>query len=295
MSIKHIVLSAGSYKGLYMLGALKHLNDIQYYSINNIENIYAVSVGAIFAVLLAMRLDLNDIIEYVINRPWEKLFNIEGDHLINCMYNKGLLNISVFNSIFENFFKKEKIDKLITMQQFYEKYKINIQMLSLNINTFECEVLSHKNTPNLCIIEAVYMSCSLPFIFEPNKYNGDYYIDGGLINPYPLKMCIEENKDTDTIMSIFIVDDNVKSKVVDTDNILTYGFFLFNTFIKKNRISYKVPEFKNEILIPADELNVIDANRMINNLDARKKAIEQGMKYAKLFNEYKKKTTIPSQ
>ena len=290
MTIKHIVLSSGSYKGVYMLGVLKHLKDIQYYSINNIENIYAVSVGSILAVLLAMKLDLNDIIDYVINRPWEKLFSIESDHLINSLYNKGILDINIFYSVFITFFKKEKITKDITMKEFYDKYKIRLQFIALNINTFENEILSHEKTPDLKLVEAVYMSCSLPFIFVPNMYNNNYYLDGGLINPYPLKMCINENENENEIISIFIVDEKVKTTLNETDNILTFGLFLFNNLIKKNRVKYKVPEFKNEIIIPTDEMNMTDALSIINSIEVREKMIEQGIKYAKLFMKYSLKT-----
>ncbi len=286
MTIKHIVLSSGSYKGVYMLGVLKHLKDIQYYSINNIENIYAVSVGSILAVLLAMRLDLNDITNYVIDRPWGKLFSIESENLINSLYSKGMLDITIFYSLFENFFKKEKINKDITMQEFYDKYKIRLQFIALNINSFENEVFSHEKTPDLKLIEAVYMSCSLPFIFVPNIYNNNYYLDGGLINPYPLKMCINENKNEDEIMSIFIVDEKIKTTLDESDNILTFGLFLFNNLIKKNRVEYKIPEFKNEILIPTDEMNMTDAISIINSKEVREKMIEQGIKYAKLFMKY---------
>ena len=286
MTIKHIVLSSGSYKGVYMLGVLKHLKDIQYYSINNIENIYAVSVGSILAVLLAMKLDLNDITNYVIDRPWEKLFSIESENLINSLYSKGMLDITIFYSLFENFFKKEKINKDITMQEFYDKYKIRLQFIALNINSFENDVFSHEKTPDLKLIEAVYMSCSLPFIFVPNIYNNNYYLDGGLINPYPLKMCINENKNEDEIMSIFIVDEKIKTTLDETDNILTFGLFLFNNLIKKNRVEYKIPEFKNEILIPTDEMNMTDAISIINSKEVREKMIEQGIKYAKLFMKY---------
>ena len=286
MTIKHIVLSSGSYKGVYMLGVLKHLKDIQYYSINNIENIYAVSVGSILAVLLAMKLDLNDITNYVIDRPWGKLFSIESENLINSLYSKGMLDITIFYSLFENFFKKEKINKDITMQEFYDKYKIRLQFIALNINSFENEVFSHEKTPDLKLIEAVYMSCSLPFIFVPNIYNNNYYLDGGLINPYPLKMCINENKNEDEIMSIFIVDEKIKTTLDESDNILTFGLFLFNNLIKKNRVEYKIPEFKNEILIPTDEMNMTDAISIINSKEVREKMIEQGIKYAKLFMKY---------
>ena len=47
MTIKHLVLSGGGYKGLYSIGALKHLYEKKFYNIDDIENIYGTSVGAI--------------------------------------------------------------------------------------------------------------------------------------------------------------------------------------------------------------------------------------------------------
>ena len=121
-------------------------------------------------------------------------------------------------------------------------------------------------------------------------YNNNYYLDGGLINPYPLKMCINENENENEIISIFIVDEKVKTTLNETDNILTFGLFLFNNLIKKNRVKYKVPEFKNEIIIPTDEMNMTDALSIINSTEVREKMIEQGIKYAKLFMKYSLKT-----
>ena len=91
------------------------------------------------------------------------------------------------------------------MIEFYNKFNVSLNFITLNINTFETEVLSHVNTPNIPIVEAVYMSSALPFIFEPFEYNNNLYIDGGLVNPYPLKMCMEKHKD-DEILSFLIKD-----------------------------------------------------------------------------------------
>jgi predicted acylesterase/phospholipase RssA len=286
MTIKHLVLSAGSYKGLHMLGALKYLEEIEYFSNNNIETVYAVSIGSLIGVLLAMKLELDDIIEYTINRPWEKLFNLTTDSFLNCVYSKGILNINIFYSVFENFFKKKKISKKITMIEFYNTFNVALNFITLNINTFKTEVLSHVNTPNLPIIEAVYMSCALPFVFEPFEYKNNLYIDGGLVNPYPLKLCMEKHEDEE-ILSFFIKDQNKQSNVCPNDNIFKYGFFIFNNLMKKNRIDYIVEDFPNEILILADEINMGDAMDSIGNIESRKKNINLGKNYAKLFIKYK--------
>ena len=48
---------------------------------------------------------------------------------------------------------------------------------------------SHILTPDCPLARAIYMSSTLPFIFEPSSYNDEYYLDGGLINASPFKYC----------------------------------------------------------------------------------------------------------
>ena len=37
------------------------------------------------------------------------------------------------------------------------------------------------------LVDAVYSSCALPGIFEPYERNGSNYMDGGLVDPVPLR------------------------------------------------------------------------------------------------------------
>ena len=50
MSIKHLVLAGGAYKGLYIIGAMKELIKQNYIDISNIENIYGNGKTAAFIV-----------------------------------------------------------------------------------------------------------------------------------------------------------------------------------------------------------------------------------------------------
>jgi predicted acylesterase/phospholipase RssA len=38
------------------------------------------------------------------------------------------------------------------------------------------------------VIEAIEISCDLPYIFTRKNYNGHTYVDGGFINNYPINM-----------------------------------------------------------------------------------------------------------
>ena len=54
MTIKHLVLSGGAYKGFYTIGALKYLNDNKFYNLENIETMYGTSVGGLVAAILGV-------------------------------------------------------------------------------------------------------------------------------------------------------------------------------------------------------------------------------------------------
>ena len=48
-----------------------------------------------------------------------------------------------------------------------------------------CVYLSSTNTPGIKVYDAIYMSCSIPFVFAPMEYNDRYMIDGSLTQDIP--------------------------------------------------------------------------------------------------------------
>ena len=82
MTIKHIVLSGGGYNGLYMLGCINKLLEKEFIDISNVKTIYGTSFGALCGFMLCLKMDWKDIIEYFIERPWEKDIDIKLDLLI---------------------------------------------------------------------------------------------------------------------------------------------------------------------------------------------------------------------
>ena len=56
----------------------------------------------------------------------------------------------------------------------------------------------------------------------------------------------------------------------------------------KENYNYKVnKKIKNEIIIPAQHLNITDAQLLINSKEKRKEYIKNGETYVKLFLKYK--------
>ena len=128
MGIEHIVISGGGYKGLYTIGALKHLSSIDFYNITNIKSIYGSSVGGIIGLLLCLKLKLGDICEHVINRPWQNLFHFSPEDILNIISKKGLLDKTFIVTLFDNFFKNAGFSKDATMKDIYEFSNITLYL-----------------------------------------------------------------------------------------------------------------------------------------------------------------------
>jgi len=288
MGIEHIVISGGGYKGLYTIGALKHLSSIDFYNITNIKSIYGSSVGGIIGLLLCLKLKLGDICEHVINRPWQNLFHFSPEDILNIISKKGLLDKTFIVTLFDNFFKNAGFSKDATMKDIYEFSNITLYLFTVNISTFELEIISHKTHPDMEILDAIYMGCSIPFIFQPHYFNKNFYIDGGVINPYPLNICIDDKIEKDKILAFKIIDDKLESSG-ENDTIFQYGFYLFYTLIKRNYNFAIEGEIKHELIIPSVTMNITDARNIITDVNTRARMITEGEKYAKLFLKYKSK------
>ena len=223
MTIKHLVFSGGSYKILYMIGIIKYLNDVNYFKNNEIKTIRATSAGCILSMLIILNLDYNNIENFVINKPWEKLFKVTTENILNAIYSKGFLNVNFIRDIFANHFKHKKLKLDLTRKELYEYSKIDFYIYVFNASKFEGEIFNYKSHPDLKVLDAIYMSCSLPFAFEPMKYNNSYYLDGGLEIEYPLNDTVKNCENKNEILSI-CVKNMKKSELEITDdmNLLNY-------------------------------------------------------------------------
>ena len=76
-----------------------------FYDINIVEKIYGTSVGSLLGALLCLKLNLDDLIEYAINKPWHKSFKFSIDTLLATISKKGFIQRKFVEDIFVNLLK----------------------------------------------------------------------------------------------------------------------------------------------------------------------------------------------
>ena len=287
MPIKHIVLSGGGPTGFITYGAACYLSKCNFWKLEDIKSIYGCSVGAYIGIVLSLGYDWEWLDDYFIKRPWEKVIGITPTTLIDSLCKKGIIGEKFMRDSIEPLFTAKDIDVNITLQQFYEMNGIDIHVYIENINTDNIEKvdISHTTHPNISVIKALYMSTSFPFAFEPVIDEGNCYIDGGILNNFPLNDCIEQtNCDTDEILAFKNIWINKNATINDDSSLIDF----LNTMIWKiqcymgtenNQINVK-----NTVECIVENINGIASwFNVISSIESRKQLINSGENTARKF------------
>jgi predicted acylesterase/phospholipase RssA len=287
MTIKHLVLSGGAYRGFHMFGAFKYLIEKEIILQKNLKTIHCVSVGSLFGALICLDLNLDSLQEYIIHKPWEKLFQLTPEYILKLSNNFGIYDIDVFIDIFTTLLKSKGLSKNITLIELYEFSNIELFIYSTKLSNWEKVEFSYKTHPDLKVIDACYMSSSLPGIFKPLFYNDAFHLDGGLTNSYPLNECLDCSFNTQEILSIVAKNEEPQNIIKKEVNIMSFMWCILNNIIVNSQENYyKNGTIKYELIIPVKNLDLNDATTVIQNIKCRLSLIEDGEKYAKLFLNY---------
>jgi len=289
MTIKHLVLSAGGLAGFPIIGILKELNNQNFFHINEVKTVHATSIGTILSTLLLLSDNFELVENYIVNRPWDKIFTIHPTSIINMWEEKGLLGDEIILEILKPFLQARDLNINITLKEFYDILNIELYFYTTNINTnpMESIELSYINFPDLELYKAIAMSSAFPLIFVPVIINNDCYIDGGALNHFPLNNCLKNNYNVDEILAIKIICKDNVPKPINKESILsTY----MNTLICKLFIhSYndKFENIDNIIHCIIEDNSFIKWISAISDSKLRNDYIIYGVETAKQFLESK--------
>jgi len=279
-TIKHLVLSGGGTYGLIAYGALKQGNIMGQWSIDNIQSIYGTSIGSMFAVVLALKYDWKTLDDYFIKRPWHHIFKYDVYSIFGAFERRGIFNVKIMEEMFLPLFSglDDAIDINITMQQFFEKTKIDIHVFATDINEFEPVDISHTTHPNWRVVDAVYASSCLPIFFSPFMKDDRYYVDGGIFLNYPLEPCFNRpDINPDEILGIrknYL--NSLNDNITEQSNLMDYVLILLNkTFTKL--IKTDNIKLKNEIVIDAVVVSAFELFQMASSMEKRIQLIDAGI------------------
>ena len=224
--IEHLILAGGGIVGLVQFGVIKQLLNNSYIEYDNIKTIYATSIGSVIALIFILNCDYDDIENYIINRPFQKLINMDLNSLLNIIKKKGIISKSIFQEMIRPPILASKFNLNVnsTLLELYNETKKDFNIITTEIRTFDKIILNHKTFPNLKIYEALMISCGIPGLFESIYLNETFYIDGSLTSNCPICECIE-NENCE-FKNILIIDNNNENEFFDVEKITKYKYLI---------------------------------------------------------------------
>tara|TARA_E500000178_G_scaffold293500_1_gene298290 strand:- start:1978 stop:2820 length:843 start_codon:yes stop_codon:yes gene_type:complete len=277
----NLTIGGGNFRGVCYLGSLEYL--YQNHLIEKIDNFYGTSVGSIIGILYIIKyvpLEIfNIIIELDLNSYWD--FNI--DHINK---NYSLISDNIFNKLKDIFSQKENPD--ITIKEFVDKYKININIFAINLKTRKTVNFNIHDHPDIPVLKAIQASSSIPIIFPPTIINNEYYLDGCIknidgVNSQFIKndknihFVIKSNNENLKINTVMDYLYEIISCVAQNDDIIDTEYTINITTLNeyKKKIDFKINDsdkvqlFYYGIKIAKDKLNdnIADIKMKINEMN----------------------------
>lgn len=299
--IKHIVINGGGPTAFISYGALRQLCMENFVDMDKINSIYATSSGAIVAALLSLKYEWNVLDDYIIKRPWEDVFQLQPEDFLNIFHTKGLFQFHLSREIFKHLLEAKDLSVDVTMKEFHEYNGIDLHFISLEINKFEKVDVSYKTFPDLTLLKAIEMSSAFPILFKPvflPDNDEKCYVDGGIVDNYPLSTCIENEKcDVGEVLGIRNVGGMFEDMNVSPDNnLLEFLQGSMYKIIMHLHIQHsKEISLDNEIKCDCDRSlsNYTEWLDYLTNRDKRQSLILLGSAYAATFLE-ERCSEIPS-
>ena len=293
MVFKHLVISGGGPTLIQTLGSIYHLNESKYIDLETVETIYATSAGAFISIMLCLKFNWETINSYIINRPWEEVFDINLYSIYESYNKKGIFDNKTFEKCIKPLFDAKNVDMNITVQDFYKLTNIEIHFFTFEINGFEIIDISYKSFPNYRLLDVLQMTCALPVIISPVCIDDKCFIDGGVYCNYPLYLLLENDVNPDEVLGFKNVYDNYDSRILKDTSLIDYIFKFVCKLIYKINPNEKNVSIDNEVICNCNLMNFMALKDAISSQTERTRLFNNGIEFAKTYLDNKNNLIKP--
>lgn len=207
-----LVLGGGGAKGSYQLGVLKALKE--YNLLDELKVVSGTSIGAFNACLIMEKM------------PYDMMYDVWRSIDNNILYKESFdrfktdrLGMFDQTKMYEILIQKSDKEKVINsdIKGYVAASLIKDNSLKNQMNRKEMEsvlfCLNNENDPH----KVVLASSSVPVIFGATEIDGNFYVDGGMLNNVPINAL--EKEECNVILSIAL-NNHTKIEVKNKDTLL---------------------------------------------------------------------------
>ena len=246
-----LVLSGGGANGVAHIGVIKVLEE---YNIS-IDYITGTSFGSIVGALYAAGYTADEMENIILNIDWDSFKNdkqarkhtsivdkverekyfldLEIDENWKFKFPKGVLTGEAFYLELKSLLMRvEDVDN-------FDNLRIPFRAIATNINTGKRHAMSKGD-----LAKAVFMSMAIPTIFEPVKDNGEFYVDGGLVDNLPVQEVLNMGADI-----VIAVDISVDETIIEDNSNLIEIMDKISTYRSEEQFE-KATELTDVLIVP---------------------------------------------
>ncbi|AQN68265.1 patatin-like phospholipase [Saudi moumouvirus] len=271
---KNLVLSGGSVRGISHIGAIKVLIDKKILDLKKLEAVAGTSAGSIIGLLIVLGFDIDEIWEFVLELDMKKVVNPD---IFLVLSKCGVETGRILYNLFEEILYTKTNHKHINFKQLYEITKIRFIVVGSCLTTKKPIYYDYINTPNFKVSMAIRISIGMPLFFAPIDIDGNKYIDGAILDNYPISLF---NKELDKTIGILICNEyNTNYKYFEQ-----YFFAVINLFMHQYYLKTADQYVENTICVNKSPDNVFIFNFDLDN-ETKKKIFNCGVEAAQEFIE----------
>lgn len=187
---RNLVFEGGGVKGIAYVGAMEVMKKAG--ALDNIQRVGGTSAGAINALFVALGYTIAEQRKILASTDFKKFmddsFGVvrDIDRLLDEYgWNKG----DYFHEWISEKIAKKLGDGNATFQDLKDAGRPDLYVYGTNLSTGYGEVYSVERTPTERIADALRITMSIPLFFASVRNpRGDVYVDGGVLNNYPVKL-----------------------------------------------------------------------------------------------------------
>lgn len=179
-NLNTLVLGGGAIRGFALLGAIQYMQDKGL--LTNVNKYIGTSIGAIIAYLLCIGYAPVEIMVVLCQNNF--LDRLGQFNFLNMMNGGGATSFSVIQDVIEKL-TIQKIGRLVTMGELYGMCGKILVCSTYNHTSGQTQYIDHTNYGSTQCLVILRMSANLPFLFEPFLYDGNLYLDGGIVDNVP--------------------------------------------------------------------------------------------------------------
>lgn len=273
---QNLVFSGGGINCLCYIGVLKYIE--QYDLKKDVKRVIGSSGASLFLLAFVLNYSYQDIEQIIIGLNLDKIKDITTDNIFEFFNNYGFDTGKKLEQLIKILIKKKVNDEDITFQKLYDLIPIEFTITGMCLNKKETEYFNYKLTPDMPVYLAIRISCSIPLIYNSVIYKNNMYLDGGLLDNYPINFF--EN-DIENTLGFCVTNEE---KPTEIEGIDSYIYNIITAlYLRMQKINLK--KYSNKSII-------IHSNLLFTQFDLsieqKKKCFESG--YKSIESYFNKKT-----